>query len=159
LVVRWAPTSDLSMELSVARLRSRIDELDLAPEAVQPPDLQVGNDLPFAPRWAGHAGVAYTIGAGSVDVTPRVDVAYQGRTFFDATNTPQIAQMGGYTLYNGSITIQPRKGLWRVVLGVNNAGDKVYRVAGNSSLSTGSGYAETAYARPREYFGTLSYSF
>ena len=46
-----------------------------------------------------------------------------------------------------------------MVLGVNNAGDKVYRVAGNSSLSTGSGYAETAYARPREYFGTLSYSF
>jgi iron complex outermembrane receptor protein len=46
-----------------------------------------------------------------------------------------------------------------VTLGVNNATDKLYPIAGNSSLSTGSGYAEIAYARPREYFGQVSYSF
>jgi iron complex outermembrane recepter protein len=32
-------------------------------------------------------------------------------------------------------------------------------VAGNSSLTTGSGYAEIAYARPREYFATFKYDF
>jgi iron complex outermembrane receptor protein len=42
---------------------------------------------------------------------------------------------------------------------VNNATDEIYPVAGNSSLTTGSGYAEVAYARPREYFATLSYDF
>jgi hypothetical protein len=31
--------------------------------------------------------------------------------------------------------------------------------ARNSSLSTGSGYAEVAYARPREYFATLNFDF
>jgi iron complex outermembrane receptor protein len=46
-----------------------------------------------------------------------------------------------------------------VTLGVNNATDRIYRVAGNSSLGTGSGYAETAYARPRVYFATLNYDF
>jgi iron complex outermembrane receptor protein len=97
--------------------------------------------------------------AGNLTITPRVDASYQGRTYFDATNTPEIAQLGGYTLYNGSVVIRPQVGPWRITLGVNNAGDKLYRVAGNSSLSTGSGYAEVAYARPREYFGTVSYTF
>jgi iron complex outermembrane recepter protein len=50
-------------------------------------------------------------------------------------------------------------GSWQVRVGVNNATDEVYPVAGNSSLTTGSGYAEIAYARPREYFATLSYEF
>ena len=54
----------------------------------------------------------------------------------------------------GNLKITPR-----VTLGVNNTTDKLYAVAGNSSLSTGSGYAEIAYARPREYFGLVSYVF
>lgn len=159
LELTWIPVPGLTLDASVARLRSRIDRLDIAPEAVRPPELQVGNDLPYAPRWQAHAGAEYSIGAGSVTVTPRIDLSYQGRTYFDASNTPQIAQLGGYTIYNGSVVIRPEAGPWRVTLGVNNAGDKVYRVAGNSSLSTGSGYAEVAYARPREYFGTLSWEF
>lgn len=159
LELTWIPAAGVSIDASVARLRSRIDRLDIAPEAVRPADLQVGNDLPYAPRWQTHLGAEYAFAAGSVTVTPRVDMSYQGRTYFDATNTTQIAQLGGYTLYNGSVVIAPQAGAWRLTLGVNNAGDKVYRVAGNSSLSTGSGYAEVAYARPREYFGTLSWTF
>jgi iron complex outermembrane recepter protein len=50
-------------------------------------------------------------------------------------------------------------GPWRVVLGVNNATDELYPVAGNSSLTTGSGYAEIAYARPREWFANFQYEF
>lgn len=155
----WAPTRDWNFELSLGYLDSSIDKLDLPPEAVKPPDLQVGNQLPYAPHWQIHGGVSRTFHTGNVSVTPRLDVSYQSQTFFDATNTPQIAQLGGYTIYNGAIDIKPENGPWRITLGVNNAGNKVYRVAGNSSLSTGSGYAETAYARPREYFGTLSWSF
>ncbi|TLY90364.1 MAG: TonB-dependent receptor, partial [Gammaproteobacteria bacterium] len=48
---------------------------------------------------------------------------------------------------------------WRLTAGVNNATDKIYRIAGNSSLSTGSGYAEVAYGRPREYFAMINYDF
>jgi len=60
---------------------------------------------------------------------------------------------------NTALVLGPESALWQVTLAVNNVTDKLYRVAGNSSLSTGSGYAEVAYARPREYFGTISYSF
>ena len=58
----------------------------------------------------------------------------------------------------------PRVGLddaaiGRLAAGINNATDELYPVAGNSSLTTGSGYAEVAYARPREWFATFQYDF
>jgi iron complex outermembrane receptor protein len=159
LELTWVPANGLNIEASLGHLESRIDRLDITPLAVIPPDLRVGNSLPFAPRWQGHLGTSYTFRAGSIDLTPRIDASYQSKTFFDATNTPQIAQLGGYTVLNASFVVGPSSGPWQVTLGVNNATDKLYAVAGNSSLSTGSGYAEKAFARPREYFGTLSYSF
>jgi iron complex outermembrane receptor protein len=155
----WVPATDWNVEMSVGHLESRIDRLDITPLAVIPPGLQVGNELPFAPRWQGHAGIAYTVHASSIAITPRVDASYQSKTFFDATDTPEIAQLGGYTVLNAAVVIGPSAGPWRVTVGANNATDKVYRVAGNSSLSTGSGYAEVAYARPREYFAILRYDF
>jgi iron complex outermembrane receptor protein len=155
----WAPTLDWNIEASLGHLESSIDRLDINPLAVIPPGLQAGNALPFAPRWQGHLGIAYTARVVTLKLTPRVDASYQSRTYFDATNTPQIAQLGGYTVLNASLLLAPETGPWRVTLGVNNATDKLYAIAGNSSLSTGSGYAEIAYARPREYFGLVTYSF
>jgi iron complex outermembrane receptor protein len=155
----WVPTNEWSIEASVGHLESRVDRLDITPLAVIPPGLQVGNALPFAPRWQGHLGMGYTARVATLQFIPRVDASYQSRTYFDATNTPDIAQLSGYTVLNASLLFAPVAGVWQVTLGVNNATDKIYAVAGNSSLSTGSGYAEIAYARPREYFGTLSYSF
>src|SRR5205823_6713234 len=52
----WAPTKDWNFEASVAHLGSSIDRLDISPLAVIPPNLRVGNALPFAPRWQGHLG-------------------------------------------------------------------------------------------------------
>jgi iron complex outermembrane receptor protein len=43
--------------------------------------------------------------------------------------------------------------------GVNNLTDELYPVAGNSSLTTASGYAEIIYSRPRTYFLSASYDF
>jgi iron complex outermembrane receptor protein len=155
----WVPARDWNIDASVGHLESRIDRLDITPLAVIPPGLQVGNELPFAPRWQGHLGLAYTAHVASLELTPRVDASYQSRTVFDATNTTEIAQLGGYTVLNASVVLRPADGPWRLTVGANNATDKTYRVAGNSSLSTGSGYAEVAYARPREYFATINYDF
>jgi hypothetical protein len=77
-----------------------------------------------------------------------VDPACQSRTHFDATNTPKMAQLGGYTVVNATFIAAPAGGPWRVTVGVNNATD-----------NSGSGCAEIAYARPRENFGTLAYEF
>ena len=115
--------------------------------------------MPFAPEWQGSLGIGYTAHAGSLAITPRVDASYQSKTFFDAINTLETAQLDDVTVLNASLGFSQDGGKWRVMLGVNNATDETYAIAGNSSLTTGSGYAEIAYARPREYFAQLTYDF
>lgn len=159
LEVTWSPVAAWLIEASLANLDATIDQLDPKPLAVIPAELKAGNKLPYAPKWQAHAGVAYTAHAGSLGITPRVDATYQSRTYFDASNTPEIAQLDSYTVYNATVTIRPDEQAWRVTLGVNNATNEVYPIAGNSSLTTGSGYAEIAYSKPREYFATASYDF
>ncbi len=155
----WAPSQDFRIEGSVGYLDASIDDLSNIPFAVLPPGLVEGNVLPFAPEWTGHLGLAYTAHAGNLEIEPRLDVSYQAETFFDATNTQEIAQDDDVTTVNASLQFRGDDSKWRLVAGVNNATDETYPVAGNSSLSTGSGYAEVAYARPREWFLNFQYDF
>jgi len=159
LELLWAPVPALNIEASVGYLDATIDTLNNIPLAVLPPGLLEGNKLPFAPEWQGHVGLSYAFHAGSIEITPRVDASYQDTTFFDATDTPEIAQLDSVTVLNASVFLGPADGPWRITLGVNNATDEIYQIAGNSSLTTGSGYAETAYARPREYFASVKIDF
>jgi iron complex outermembrane receptor protein len=159
LEATWAPNDAWLLEASFGTLDATIDELNNIAFAVLPPGLVVGNALPFAPDEQAHVGVAYNATPGNLVVTPRVDVSYTSKTYFDATNTPEIAQLDDFTVVNASVVLAPSSGNWRLTLGVNNATDELYAVAGNSSLTTGSGYAEIAYARPREYFATINFDF
>jgi iron complex outermembrane receptor protein len=159
LELTWAPGIDWLVEASAGYLDATIDQLDVNPVAAPPPGLVAGRVLPFAPKWQGHAGIGYTAHTGSVLIRPRVDASYQTRTFFDATNTREIAQLDDVTVVNASVRLEPEQGPWALTLGVNNLTDKTYPIAGNSSLTTGSGYAEVAYSRPRQYFATLNYEF
>jgi iron complex outermembrane receptor protein len=160
LELLWAPTAAVRADASIGYLDARIDRLDPKPLAILPPGLVAGNALPYAPKWQGHLGLAYTAHAGGWAITPRADASYQSKTFFDATNTPEIAQLHSRTVLNGQMVLKQEEAQHiTLTLGVNNATNKVYPIAGNSSLTTGSGYAEIAYARPRVYFATLNYDF
>jgi iron complex outermembrane recepter protein len=159
LEVTWAPTLEFRLDASVGYLDATIDELDNLPLAIIPPGLVAGNALPFAPELKGNLGVQYAADAGNLVVTPRVDATYQDTTYFDAINTPEIAQLDSVTTLNASVSFATETGPWKVSLGVNNATDETYPIAGNSSLTTGSGYAEIAYSRPRQYFGYVQYEF
>jgi iron complex outermembrane receptor protein len=159
LEATWRPTDALTLEASVGFLDATIDSLANIPLAVLPPGLEEGNTLPFAPEVQTHFGAAYELDTGSFTITPRVDVSYQDTTYFDAVNTEEIAQLDSVTRVNATVVLAPAAGQWKVVVGINNATDEEYPIAGNSSLSTGSGYAEIAYARPREYYATFSYDF
>jgi iron complex outermembrane receptor protein len=159
LELTWVATARLLFDASVGMLDASIDELDAIPFAVLPPDLLPGNALPFSPDHQAHFGVAYDARAGNLTITPRLDVSYTDTQFFDATNTREIAQLEDVTVVNASVFLEPSAGNWRLTIGVNNATDELYQIAGNSSLTTGSGYAEVAYARPREYFATFNLDF
>jgi iron complex outermembrane receptor protein len=148
------------VQASVGYLDAELTELDTDnPLLILPPGLVVGNALTYAPDWQMSLGIGYTIHAGNLSLTPRVDAAYQTRTFFDAQNSREIAQLDPFTTANVSFAIAPGAGKWRVLLGVNNATDELYPVAGNSSFTTGGGYAKIGYARPRQYFANFSYDF
>jgi iron complex outermembrane receptor protein len=60
---------------------------------------------------------------------------------------------------NLSLLLEPAAADWRLTLGVSNATDELYPVGGNSSLTTGAGYAEVAYARPREFMVGFDHGF
>ena len=156
----WAATDNLLIDASVGYLDATIDNLSNIPLAILPPGLAEGNFLPFAPEWQTHLGIAYTAHAGSLEIKPRVDASFQPTTFFDATNTAEIAQLDDVLTVNASVVVSKGdESPWSLTLGVNNATDEEYPIAGNSSLTTGSGYAEIAYSRPREWFATLKFEF
>jgi iron complex outermembrane receptor protein len=155
----WAPNDDFLLDGSIGYLDATIDDLSNIPFAVLPPGLVVGNALPYAPEFQAHLGLGYTFHAGNLEIVPRVDASYQSETFFDATNTPEIGQLDNITTVNLQVQLRGGDSKWRFIAGLNNATDELYPVAGNSSLTTGSGYAEIAYARPREWFATFEYDF
>lgn len=77
----------------------------------------------------------------------------------DATDTVEIAQLDDLTTLNLSLRVGPEAGAWNLTAGANNLTDEEYPIAGNSSLTTGSGCAEIAYARPREWSVELRHGF
>jgi iron complex outermembrane receptor protein len=160
LEATWAPNRNFIFEGGVGFLDDKIEEVStdfIALGAVT--SVTTDNQLPFTPKWQANIGAGYNFYTGDVVISPRVDFFYQGATFFDAINTPEIAQLNAVKTVDLSVAVEPNDGPWRLQLAVNNVADKVYPISGNSSLGTGSGYAEIAYNRGRQIFATISVNF
>ncbi|WP_321396110.1 TonB-dependent receptor [Emcibacter sp.] len=160
LELTWLPADNLVIDAGISYLDATIDEVVAFDHPNVSGSIEAGNRLPFAPEWQANIGIGYTFEPEGSDLTwaPRVDLSYQGKTYFDALNTEEIAQ-DGRTIVNASITLEPSDVTWKFVFGVNNLTDELYPIAGNSSLGTSSGYAEIAYARKREWFANFTYNF
>ncbi len=159
LEMTWVATDKLIVDAGIGYLDATIDEVVTFAGAAT--GVEAGNRLPFAPKWQGNVGVGYLIEPNNSDltITPRVDLNYQSKTYFDAVNTEEVAQQNGRTLVNASVAIEPVDEKWKFAFGINNLTNKLYPIAGNSSLGSGSGYAEIAYARKRQWFASFSYNF
>ena len=57
------------------------------------------------------------------------------------------------------ITLAADDDKWRFMLSGDNLTDELYPVAGTSSLTTASGYAEVIYARPLSWSLSATWSF
>ena len=163
LEVAWSPIPRLQIDASVGYLDSGFDRItNPAPINGVTPTATAGinSRLPFTPEWTTHLGVSYAFVLGSGwTLTPRLDTSYTASQFFDAGNSAEISQTGGVTIYNGSVALESPDSKWRIALNGQNLGDKLYPVAGTSSLTTASGYAEVIYARPRSLSLSASYKF
>jgi len=152
------PNSDWLINGGIGVLDTSVDELrEIAGTAV---GVVEGNVLPFSPEIQANFGLSYRARVGDgFTLMPRADLVHQGETYFDANNTVEIAQIDPYTVINASLVLAPTDERWRLTAGVSNLTDELYATGGNSSLTTGSGYAEIAYARPREFFVHFSVGF
>jgi iron complex outermembrane receptor protein len=161
--LQFVPTDDFMLDASLGYLDAGFDSITPPPPfgPVTPTaTATLTSKLPFAPEWQGHLGMSYAFHPGANwSLTPRVDLSYTAEQFFDAGNSPEIAQDDPVTLLNASIMLSSDDDKWRFVLSANNLTDELYPVAGTSSMTTASGYAEIIYARPRSLAVSATYSF
>jgi iron complex outermembrane receptor protein len=158
LEMTWLPAANWVIEGGIGYLDSNIDEL--REFSIVATGVEEGNRLPYTPELQYNLGVGYTAITGNGwSIAPRVDFAYRDDVYWDANNTEEIAVNSSYSLIDASLVVGPDGGAWRARAAVTNATDELYSTGGNSSLSTGSGYAEIAYARPREYYLMFEYDF
>jgi len=163
LELEFAPTTDFRVDATLGYLDAKFDKITPPPPfgPVTPTaTATLSSRLPFTPDWQGHLGVSYSFHLGSNwALTPRADLSYTARQFFDAGNSPEIAQKDAVTLLNASLTLSSDDDKWRFALSGTNLTNEDYPVAGTSSLTTASGYAEIIYARPRSVALTATRSF
>ena len=160
LELDWTPVTDFRIDASLGWLDTEFDSIIDPPPfgPVSPTAVATLNSrLPFTPEWQAHIGASYTFRFGDGwELTPRIDVSYTDDQFFDAGNSPEIAQ-DDVTVLNAGLTLGQDN--WRVALNIYNLTDELYPVAGTSSLTTASGYAEIIYARPRNFRLTATIDF
>ncbi len=161
--LEFVPNENFRLDATLGYLDAKFDSITPPPPfgPVTPTaTATLASRLPFTPEWQGHLGMSYTFHPGSHwSLTPRVDVSYTDEQFFDAGNSPEIAQDEAITLLNASLTLSSDDDKWRFVLGASNLTDELYPVAGTSSLTTASGYAEIIYARPRSVSLSVTRNF
>jgi iron complex outermembrane receptor protein len=163
LEVAFEPIDDLVFDGSVGYLDTRFDSITTPPPfgpVALTATSSLDSELPFAPEWQAHFGAQYSLHLmDSLQLTPRIDVSYTSPQFFDAGNSVAIAQNDPVTLVNGAVSLESPDGKWRLTVSGNNLTNALYPVAGTSSLTTASGYAEIIYARPRTVAVTGSVRF
>jgi iron complex outermembrane recepter protein len=161
--LEFMPTEDFRLDASVGYLDAKFDSITPPPPfgPVTPTaTATLSSRLPFTPEFQGHVGMSYTFHPGANWLlTPRVDVSYTDEQFFDAGNSPEIAQDEAVTLIGASVALASADEKWRIVLGGTNLTDELYPVAGTSSLTTASGYSEIIYARPRSLTLSVTRNF
>lgn len=127
---------------------------EIAPNATIPANAV----LPFTPKWSISGGLNYEFNVGDAGtMTLRGDWSYRSKVFFNAANDPIISQPG-YHVVNMSATFQTLDRHWKFTGGVTNLTDKAYLVSGFADMRNSS-FADGVYARPREWYATLRYSF
>lgn len=119
--------------------------------------LTLDSALPYTPEWTLSGSAAYTFASAWGEVTPRLDWSYRDDAYTDALNTAEIRQEGHHVL-NASLSWRPDAGGVRVTGGVTNLTDERYFRSASADLAV-KGSAEASWARPREWFLAVRYSF
>ena len=110
------------------------------------------------PKFTFSAGAQYEIPtAAGWTITPRADVVYQSKVYFNSSNT-EFSSQDGYALVNARVTFLAPRGDWSFAVFGTNLTNKVYST-GALDLIDGFGTGELSVAPPREWGVTARRSF
>lgn len=145
------PTSRLNLSASAGYLHATYGNY------VSGADDYSGNIMPHSPKWTFNFGGRYDLPLGGGNVlTPRIDMSYRSKVYFDSTQRARVSD-GDSFLLNGEIGWSlPGK---HVTLGVwaKNLTDHVYLV-GLSPIDS-LGVDLMSYAPPRTFGGFVRFNY
>ena len=113
--------------------------------------------LPNTPKWTYNIGGSVTFFDNDMgNASARVDWSHRSGQFKEFSNNPYVYQEG-YGILNASLTYRDAAKRWSASVGATNLTDKAYIVSG--VVGGGSGYAQGAVGRPREWYLRVGYDF
>jgi iron complex outermembrane receptor protein len=127
---------------------------EVAPNAV---GVTRDSKLVRAPKWSGNLSLLNEIDVGAGQLNTRLDLTFSSKVFYDTTN---LSAQDSYAVLNGTISYNlPDSGL-QFMVGGRNLTDKRYFVSADNKTGPGDvGTFLVTYARPREFFGQVTFRF
>jgi iron complex outermembrane receptor protein len=151
------PVRNLDIAIGAGFLDS---EVDFVP-AVFPGTGTVDAELPQAPHVTINALARYAVPLGIGELAFQVDGRYVSKHFLEGTNS-EVSFDDGYTIGNASVTLTSADSRWQGSLWVKNFTNTkylVYNLDLGIAFGDGTGFTEQMYAPPRQFGGTLRFSF
>jgi len=159
-----AQFGDLEFDLGAAYSRSRLGDFGLVinpffgvPGFGGPANIEMdGASTPFAPKFTGNIGGAYTFHLGNVwclddlTMTPRLDLAYRGDSYARLFQNPATL-IPGVTLLNGNLSFV--SGPWMLQVWATNLTDEEYISAKQNVDGAGGVITGIVYGGQRRLFG------
>jgi len=157
----WLLADRLTLDGGLGYLHDKIKEITDPPVPGLVTGVTADSSIPYTPSLSFNLGLGYETEPfkNGWTAAPRVDISHTSSQYFDAQNTPEIAQNSPVTLLNASITFENGDRNWKLQIAGKNLTNEIYSIGGNSALGVGSGYAEVVLTRGREAFITLSHDF
>ena len=146
------PLRNLDLAIGAAFLDSNVDFVP----AVIPGTGTTDAELPQAPHVSLNALARYSVPVHIGTLALQVDGRYAGKHFLEGTNS-EVSFQRSYAVANGSVSLTSNDERWQGILWVKNFTNSKYKVY-NLDLGA-AGFVEQMYAPPRQFGGTLRFSF
>ncbi|KKW91568.1 MULTISPECIES: TonB-dependent receptor [Sphingobium] len=154
------PTDALTLQLNAAYLDGKFKEFrDIDPAFADLGSQNLkGNQLPDAPKYQVGGEVGYRIGTGFGDITPRVNVTWFDRVYFNHFNTVEMSQPSR-TMVNFYLGWTSPGAAWSATAFIKNVTDDTYFAGANTNLGL-LGFSRTvAYGAPRTFGLSVTRTF
>lgn len=152
LELDWSPVRNLIVSGALGLLDAEYESLDENTN-----EFTLDDNLVRTPTSSYNIGLSYLIDLDkSGSLLPRVDISSQNNIHFEAANNDFVFE-DGYNNINATLTYTTRSRQVDITAGIINLTDSRYLIAGDSNGTLS--YANGVFARPRNWFASIKYSF